>query len=199
MPISKAPSAVENPDSPPAQLVTGQVRWFDLVKGYGFMTDAEDGEDILLHANILRNFGQSSILEGAVVRAMAIRTRRGQQVVRVLSIAPPPVASDTAAPLTALEDLSETDIAALPLLPARVKWFDRLKGFGFANVFGHKDDVFLHIEVLHRSGLADLYTGEAIGLRIFMADRGPIAAEVAAWTAASSDSEPYKKPEPGHW
>ncbi len=33
-----------------------------------------------------------------------------------------------------------------------MKWFDKAKGFGFANVFGQKADVFLHIEVLRAFG-----------------------------------------------
>ena len=53
-------------------------------------------------------------------------------------------------------EIAEPVDLSLPLEPARVKWFDKGKGFGFANVFGRDEDVFLHIEVLRRSGLADL-------------------------------------------
>ena len=52
------------------------------------------------------------------------------------------------------EDLDPEVMRAAPLEPARVKWFDKAKGFGFANVFGQPEDVFIHIEVLRRSGLA---------------------------------------------
>ncbi len=73
---------------------------------------------------------------------------------------------------------------SLPLLPARVKWFDKAKGFGFANVFGSSDDVFLHVEVLRRSGLADLQPGEAVTLRVTDGARGKMAAQVMSWEAA---------------
>ena len=69
--------------------VAGVVKWFDGAKGFGFLTDPEGGADILLHANVLRNFGQSSVAEGARVRAMVQQTPRGVQAVEVLSIEPP--------------------------------------------------------------------------------------------------------------
>ena len=115
---------------------------------------------------------------------MVVQTKRGRQATEVLSITPPP--PDAAVPIAELAAMTEAEITALPLLPARVKWFDRRKGFGFANVFERKGDVFLHIDVLRQFGFADLLAGEAIGLRIFMAERGMVAAEVAAWDSTAS-------------
>ena len=62
--------------------------------------------------------------------------------------------------LTDFADMDPVELSETPLEPARVKWFDKGKGFGFANVFGRPEDVFLHIEVLRQSGLADLQPGE---------------------------------------
>ena len=39
----------------------------------------------------------------------------------------------------------------------------------------------MHIEVLRRSGLADLSAGEAITLRVMDGKRGKMAAEVCTW------------------
>ena len=39
--------------------LTGTIKWFDPVKGFGFIVSYEIDIDILLHANVLRNFGQS--------------------------------------------------------------------------------------------------------------------------------------------
>ena len=169
------------------QLVKGQIKWFDPAKGFGFLADPGGGSDVLLHSNVLRNFGQSSVVEGALVEVRAVQTARGRQAVEVLSIGPAP--SESGAPIAELEELGEEGLLALPLLPARVKWFDRNKGFGFANLFGRKGDVFLHLEVLRRSGFADLLPGEAVGLRVFTAARGMIAAQIVAWEKAVSETE----------
>ena len=169
------------------QYVKGQIKWFDPAKGFGFLADMTGGPDVLLHGNVLRNFGQSSVVEGALVEVRAIQTARGRQATEVLSIAPAP--SESGAPIAELEELGEDELRALPLLPARVKWFDRNKGFGFANLFGRKGDVFLHLEVLRRGGFADLVPGEAVGLRVFTAARGMIAAQIVAWEKAVSENE----------
>ena len=70
-----------------------------------------------------------------------------------------------------------------------MKWFDKAKGFGFANVFGHGEDIFLHIEVLRRSGLADLQPGEAVSLRVVDGKRGRMATQVTSWEAALRSDE----------
>ena len=176
-----------NGDDPAlGQYVKWQIKWFDSVKGFGFLTDAEGGPDVLLHGNVLRNFGQSSVVEGALVEVRAIQTARGRQAVEVLSVAPAP--SDAGAPIAELEALGEDELRAMPLWPARVKWFDRAKGFGFANLFGRKGDVFLHLEVLRRGGFADLVPGEAVALRVFMAERGMVAAQILAWEKSVTET-----------
>ncbi|MFD2174104.1 cold-shock protein [Rhodobacter lacus] len=163
--------------------ITGRVKWFDAGKGFGFILDEEGGPDILLHANVLRNFGQGSVADNAGIRVRVQATPRGAQAVEVLEILPP----ETETRLAPIEDLGDADpemVAALPYEPARVKWFDKAKGFGFANVFGRPEDVFIHVEVLRRSGFADLAPGEAVCLRVIEGRRGRMAAQVASWEAA---------------
>jgi CspA family cold shock protein len=164
----------------------GHVKWFDPAKGFGFVVADEGGPDILLHANVLRNFGQSSIADGARVEITAQQTARGMQAVSVIDIKPPEGTGP--ASLADFEGLDPDELRAAPLEPARVKWFDAAKGFGFANVFGRGEDVFVHIEVLRRSGLADLQPGEALAVRVIKGKRGWMATEVSAWEAALSDN-----------
>ena len=166
--------------------VSGRVKWFDPAKGFGFVVAEAGGPDILLHANVLRNFGQSSVADGVGIELDVQRTAKGVQATEVINIWMEEV--ESVAP--ALEDFSDFPaeaIAAAPLIPARVKWFDKVKGFGFANAFGSSDDIFIHIEVLRRSGLANLMPGEAISLRIIDGRRGKMAAEVCAWEAGQNE------------
>lgn len=166
--------------------VCGIVKWFDPVKGFGFVVSDDGGPDILLHVNVLRNFGQSSVADGARVELSIQKTDRGVQATHVLAL-DPPLGGDA----VGLSDIAALDphvVAAAPLEPARVKWFDKGKGFGFANIFGRSEDIFLHMEVLRRSGLSDLAPGEALALRVIEGRRGQMAAEVFAWEAALEQS-----------
>jgi cold shock protein len=160
--------------------VVGFVKWFDPSKGFGFVVAETGGPDILLHANVLRNYGQSSVADGAGIELVAQSTPRGEQAVEVLRI--DPLAGEGAEGDSAT--FAEPVDLSLPLQPARVKWFDKAKGFGFANIFGKPEDVFLHVEVLRRSGLADLQPGEAVTLRVTEGKRGLMAVQVASWEAA---------------
>lgn len=166
--------AVEENEAAP-RVVEGRVKWFDVAKGFGFIVADEGGPDILLHANVLRSFGQGSVAELARIAVQVQVTPRGVQASEVLSIQPPE--RDQAS-----LDVAGADAAPdVDFSPARVKWFDKAKGFGFANVFGHPDDVFVHVEVLRRCGLADLLPGEAVAMKVVDGPRGKMAAEVRAW------------------
>ncbi len=158
--------------------VHGVVKWFDPTKGFGFVVADQGGPDILLHINVLRNYGQSSVADGARVEIETQQTERGVQVAQILSISPPEDLTSAAVNSVCLDPEA---LAKATLEPARVKWFDRTKGFGFANVFGSQEDVFLHIDVLRQSGLAELQAGEALALRVVDGERGQLAGEVRAW------------------
>jgi CspA family cold shock protein len=117
-----------------------------------------------------------------MIELVVQETPRGRQAVEVLRIEPPQGLVSTE-----LEDISQLDaetLAAIPLVAARIKWFDKIKGFGFANVYGRPEDVFIHIEVLRRSGFADLQPGEAVGIKVIEGKRGRLATLVAPWDSA---------------
>jgi CspA family cold shock protein len=58
-----------------------------------------------------------------------------------------------------MDALDDVALSEIELQPGRIKWFDKAKGFGFANVFGKSDDIFVHIDVLRRCGLSGLVAG----------------------------------------
>lgn len=161
------------------QILHGRVKWFDPTKGFGFIVADQSAADILLHANVLRNYGQSSVADGANITVKVQQTLRGIQAVEVVMIEAP-----AGVPFPLDEDgasATPEELAALPLEPARVKWFDKSKGFGFANVFGKAEDIFVHVEILRHSGFADLAAGEAVCLRIMDGKRGRMAVQVLSW------------------
>ena len=48
---------------PTAQI--GQVKWFDITRGFGFVAVPGFSEDFLLHQHVLTTFGRTSIAEGS--------------------------------------------------------------------------------------------------------------------------------------
>lgn len=164
------------------QVLQGRVKWFDPAKGFGFIVSEHTTADILLHANVLRNFGQSSVADGSGIVVKVQTTPRGVQAIEVLGVEPP---EGQPVPLGELAgEHTAEELRSLPLEPARVKWFDKAKGFGFANAFGRNEDIFVHVEVLRVSGFADLMSGEAVALRVIDGRRGRMAVQVLSWERA---------------
>lgn len=174
-------------DASGAERVEGRVKWYDAGKGYGFVAAEDGGGDVLLHANCLRRSGLAHAPDGARIVLDAVRGDRGRQAL-VVHLLEAPEAPEPPRPLAAvrptqvLERLHPEGF----WLAARVKWFDRAKGFGFANVFGDEADVFVHMETVRAAGLPDLAPGEAVALRIADGPRGKMAAEVRAWESIGS-------------
>lgn len=165
-----------------AVVVTGRVKWYDAVRGYGFIVSDEIEGDILAHANCVRASGRSALPEGAEVEIEAALFERGWQAVQIRAVK----LTDAPGLAERPSEFARAAATSEPLQPARVKWFDRGKGFGFVNVFGKAEDVFVHMEVLRRSGLSDLAPGEAVAVRTAQGPRGLMAAEVFQWEAATA-------------
>ena len=163
---------------------TGTVKWFDATRGFGFVAVEGYDRDVLLHVNVLRGAGRTSVAEGASIDMDVTRTPRGLQATAVHAVEAP--SPDAAANGPTPEYLQPADPDAA-FEPARIKWYDRGKGFGFANVFGQAGDVFVHAEVLRRYGLADLAPGEAVCLKTRQGDRGRLAVEVRPWEFANDN------------
>ena len=161
--------------------ITGRVKWFDATRGFGFVVSDEIDGDVLLHFSVLREHGRRSLPEGATVQCVPARQERGLQAIRVLSI--DLSSALPAAPKASISAAERSDRGALAeaagaFEPVEVKWFNRVRGYGFVNRGEQQEDVFVHMETVRQGGLADLQPGQKLEARIAPSSKGLTAVEV---------------------
>jgi CspA family cold shock protein len=163
--------------------ITGKVKWFDATRGFGFLVSDELDGDVLLHFSVLREHGRRSVPEGAVIECVPVRQERGLQAKRVISIdlstaLPQPVRSSM--PAAERADRKALADAAGEYEPVEVKWFNRVRGYGFLKRPDDSggEDVFVHMETVRLAHLGDLQPGQTLEARIAPSGKGLTAVEV---------------------
>lgn len=161
--------------------ISGQVKWFDVTRGFGFVV-ADDGEsgDVLLHFTVLQPHGRRSLPEGARVECLAVRRDRGLQAREVLSIDLSDAVEPPRPRSSGLdrEDRQRLLLQAGPFEGVTVKWFNRLKGYGFLVRSGDSVDIFVHMETLRQAEIYDVEPDQPLRARIIDGDKGPLAVAV---------------------
>jgi CspA family cold shock protein len=164
------------------EIVGGRIKWFDVVKGYGFMVPDEPGSDVLVHYNLLQRHGRKSLPEGARVVAEVRMGSRGRQAVEILSVdlseAAPAIALRRELPAEPRIDPTAFLEAAGDYEPVHVRWFNRTRGYGFLLRSDGVTQVFVHMETVRRGGFETLVPGETLLARVHDGPKGALAVAV---------------------
>ena len=163
--------------------VTGRVKWFDATRGFGFLVSDEVDGDVLLHFSVLREHGRRSVPEGAIIECVPVRLDRGLQAKRILSIdlsSALPQVPRSSIPASERADRKALSESAGEFEPVEVKWFNRVRGYGFLkrpDELGG-EDVFVHMETVRLAHLPELQPGEKLEARIAPSAKGLTAVEL---------------------
>ena len=154
--------------------VSATVKWFNPVKGFGFVQRGDGSPDAFLHISVVEQCEHRDLPEGTRITCNIAEGRKGLQVTQILSVdelAAPP-ARPSGPPV------GGGGGGAGSVVEGTVKFFNPEKGFGFVIPDDGGKDVFVSARSLERTGLMNLEPNQRVRVTIRMGQKGPMADSV---------------------
>lgn len=146
--------------------ISATVKWFNPIKGYGFVQPSNGLGDAFVHVSVLEAAGQKDLQDGAELECEIEQGPRGPMVSVIHSVTGGQVEASVA---------SDPDT---PVLEGVVKFFDPNKGYGFITPDGEGSDVFVSGRVVAQSGLRMLDAEARVRVATRAGEKGPLAVTV---------------------
>ena len=146
--------------------ITATVKWFNPIKGYGFVQPSNGLGDAFIHVSVLEAAGQKDLQDGAELECEIEQGPRGPMVSVIHSVSG---GNPEAVPVAAGDG---------PAVDGTVKFFDPNKGYGFVVPDGEGQDIFVSGRVVAQSGLRMLEADARVRVTTRSGDKGPLAVTV---------------------
>lgn len=144
------------------------VKWFNPVKGYGFVMPLNVHEDIFMHFSILDAAGYQYLGPGDEINCMVLQGDKGRQVTEIVEVKP---ARQSPSPYL-FGYRQQQPSGPLEDASGEVKWFNTIRGFGFVKADNGGRDIFVHASVLRRIGLQKIYPGQRVQMQVSNSESG---------------------------
>ena len=124
-------SDFEGPGNGGGERITATVKWFNPIKGYGFVQPSNGSGDAFVHVSALEAAGQKDLQDGAQLECEIEQGPRGPMVSVIHSVT------------GSSPEAASASSSGAPTIDGTVKFFDPDKGYGFIVPDGDGQDIFV--------------------------------------------------------
>ena len=180
--------------SAPGATVVATVKWFDPVKGFGFLSPADGSRDVFCHVSAVSRAGWLTLPEGATVTCEVEQGRQGPQVWRIHAVDAPPASTGPEGGggpprVERGHGQGERGPSSARRVVAAVKWFVPSKGFGFLVPDDGSPDAFCHVSVVQEAGYDTLPQGASVICMVTEGRRGPVVESILAVDVSTATAD----------